>query len=100
MADKTKPIDPRKRQSARGVDAQKLYEHPLVKEFFDKIKTHVRREWENSHAGEGDARERHWQLFQAVCLVETCFVQTIKTGEFAAKELIEDEKRKEKERKK
>lgn len=87
-------------QAARGADAKKIYGHPLVKEFFAKIKSHVRGEWERSAAGDKDAREHQWRIFQAVELVEACFVQTIKTGEFAQKELIEHERRKEKERKK
>lgn len=87
-------------QAARGGAAKQIYGNPLVKEFFAKIRTHLRKEWENSRADQTEQREHNWRLYQAVDMVEACFTQTIKTGEFAAKELAATEKSKEKERKK
>lgn len=74
-------------QAARAEAARRILEDPLVKDFFAKCKSTVRAEWENTVAGEGAAREHHWHLHQAIGLLEECFTQTIRSGEFAAKQL-------------
>lgn len=76
-------------QIARGDEAARAYGSPLVKEFFTKTKEHVRREWENSHPGDGPAREHQWRLFQALAVLEECFTTTIQSGKFAEQTLVE-----------
>jgi hypothetical protein len=74
-------------QADRGAEAARIYNTPLVKEFFTKAKDAVRREWEASDAADGKAREHQWRLFKAIDAIEECFTVTISTGKFAEKEL-------------
>jgi hypothetical protein len=74
-------------QADRGAEAARVYGSPLVKEFFDKAKNAVRREWENSDAADGKAREHQWRLYKALEAIEECFTVTIATGRVAEKEL-------------
>lgn len=96
MSDEKDITQKKQEQMARGDEARRVLESPLVKEFFPKIKEHVRAAWENSAPDDMGEREHQWRLFQAVGLVEACFTETIRTGDFARKELLKQQKEKEK----
>lgn len=72
-------------QIARAAEAKRVLESPLVKEFLDKTKAHIRKEWETTQANEPEAREHQWRLYQVVQLFEDSFKAMIATGDFALK---------------
>ena len=67
--------------------AKQLFENPLLKESFDKLRTLYSESLFNTGATETDAREKLWLAYNVVNKVEQNLLEMIDTGKLAAKQL-------------
>jgi hypothetical protein len=67
--------------------AKALFQDPLLKESFDKLRTLYSESLFNTGATETDAREKLWLAYNVVNKVEQNLLEMIDTGKLAAKQL-------------
>jgi len=67
--------------------AKQLFENPLLKESFDKLKKLYTESLFNTGATEIEAREKLWLAYNVVSKVEQNLLEMIDTGKLAAKQL-------------
>jgi len=67
--------------------AKQLFENPLLKESFDKLRILYSESLFNTGATETDAREKLWLAYNVVNKVEQNLLEMIDTGKLASKQL-------------
>ena len=67
--------------------AKQLFENPLLKESFDKLKKLYTESLFNTGATETEAREKLWLAYNVVSKVEQNLFETLDTGKLASKQL-------------
>ena len=67
--------------------AKQLFENPLLKESFDKLKKLYANSLFNTGAKETEAREKLWLAYNVVGKVEQNLLEMIDTGKLANKQL-------------
>ena len=67
--------------------AKQLFENPLLKESFDKLKKLYTESLFNTGATETEAREKLWLAFNIVGKVEQNLQEILDTGKLASKQL-------------
>ena len=67
--------------------AKQLFENPLLKESFDKLKKLYAESLFNTGAKETEAREKLWLAYNVVGKVEQNLLEILDTGKLASKEL-------------
>ena len=67
--------------------AKQLFENPLLKESFDKLRSLYSESLFNTGATETEAREKLWLAYNVVNKVEQNLLEMIDTGKLAAKQL-------------
>ena len=67
--------------------AKALFQDPLLKESFDKLRTLYSESLFNTGAIETDAREKLWLAYNVVNKVEQNLLEMIDTGKLASKQL-------------
>tara|TARA_R100000900_G_scaffold134145_1_gene111187 strand:+ start:86 stop:379 length:294 start_codon:yes stop_codon:yes gene_type:complete len=67
--------------------AKQLFEEPLLKESFEKLKKLYSESLFNTGATETDAREKLWLAYNVVNKVEQNLLEMIDTGKLASKQL-------------
>jgi len=67
--------------------AKQLFENPLLKESFDKLKKLYANSLFNTGAKENEAREKLWLAYNVVGKVEQNLLEMIDTGKLATKQL-------------
>ena len=67
--------------------AKDLFDNPLVKESFDKLKNLYSTSLLNTGAAENETREKLWLAYQMVGKVEQNLLEMIDTGKLASKQL-------------
>ena len=73
--------------------AKDLFDNPLVKESFDKLKNLYSTSLLNTGANEVDTREKLWLAYNIVGKVEQNLQEVIDTGKLASKQLEEFRKK-------
>lgn len=64
----------------RGRQAQSLLANPLLAEAIEAIKERATKAFQRSTAGDKEAREQAYWLYQAICSVENYLTKTEDTG--------------------
>jgi len=72
---------------ARGRRAEQLLNDEMLKGAFATLKAEYQKAWENSPARDADGRERLWQAFQIVGMIETHLKNVMDNGKIAQHEL-------------
>ena len=67
--------------------AKQLFEEPLLKESFEKLKKLYSESLFNTGATETDAREKLWLAYNVVSKVEQNLFEILDTGKLASKQL-------------
>tara|TARA_Y100001936_G_C15904811_1_gene575250 strand:- start:648 stop:941 length:294 start_codon:yes stop_codon:yes gene_type:complete len=67
--------------------AKQLFENPLVKEAFDKLRKLYQDSLFNTGVNEESTREKLWLAYNIVNKVEQHFIEMIDTGKLAEKQL-------------
>ena len=67
--------------------AKQLFEEPLLKESFEKLKKLYSESLFNTGATETDAREKLWLAYNIVSKVEQNLLEMIDTGKLASKQM-------------
>jgi hypothetical protein len=67
--------------------AKQLFENPLLKESFDKLKKLYTESLFNTGATETEAREKLWLAYNVVSKVEQNLLEILDTGKLASKQL-------------
>ena len=67
--------------------AKQLFEDPLLKESFDKLRNLYSQSLFNTGALEADAREKLWLAYNVVSKVEQNLLEILDTGKLASKQL-------------
>ena len=67
--------------------AKQLFENPLLKESFDKLRTLYSESLFNTGATEIEAREKLWLAYNVVSKVEQNLFEILDTGKLASKQL-------------
>ena len=67
--------------------AKQLFENPLLKESFDKLKKLYTESLFNTGATEIEAREKLWLAYNIVSKVEQNLLEMIDTGKLASKQM-------------
>ena len=67
--------------------AKQLFENPLLKESFDKLRNLYSQSLFNTGALEADAREKLWLAYNVINKVEQNLLEMIDTGKLASKQL-------------
>tara|TARA_R110000782_G_scaffold17700_1_gene49338 strand:+ start:647 stop:940 length:294 start_codon:yes stop_codon:yes gene_type:complete len=67
--------------------AKQLFEDPLLKESFDKLRNLYSQSLFNTGALEADAREKLWLAYNVINKVEQNLLEMIDTGKLASKQL-------------
>jgi len=67
--------------------AKQLFENPLLKESFDKLRSLYSESLFNTGAKETEAREKLWLAYNVVSKVEQNLLEMIDTGKLASKQL-------------
>ena len=67
--------------------AKDLFDNPLVKESFDKLKNLYSTSLLNTGANETDTREKLWLAYNIVSKVEQNLFEILDTGKLASKQL-------------
>ena len=67
--------------------AKQLFENPLLKESFDKLRNLYSTSLLNTGAAENETREKLWLAYQMVGKVEQNLLEMIDTGKLASKQL-------------
>ena len=67
--------------------AKQLFENPLLKESFDKLKKLYTASLFNTGATETEAREKLWLAYNVVSKVEQNLFEILDTGKLASKQL-------------
>ena len=67
--------------------ASQLFEDPLLKESFDKLRSLYSTSLLNTGANETETREKLWLAYQMVGKVEQNLLEMIDTGKLASKQL-------------
>ena len=67
--------------------AKQLFENPLLKESFDKLKKLYTESLFNTGATETEAREKLWLAYNVVSKVEQNLFEILDTGKLASKQL-------------
>tara|TARA_B100001173_G_C15514084_1_gene348501 strand:+ start:22 stop:315 length:294 start_codon:yes stop_codon:yes gene_type:complete len=67
--------------------AKQLFENPLLKESFDKLKKLYTESLFNTGATETEAREKLWLAYNIVSKVEQNLFEILDTGKLASKQL-------------
>ena len=67
--------------------AKQLFENPLLKESFDKLKKLYSKSLFNTGAKETETREKLWLAYNVVGKVEQNLLEMIDTGKLATKQL-------------
>ena len=67
--------------------AKQLFEEPLLKESFEKLKKLYSESLFNTGATETDAREKLWLAYNIVSKVEQNLLEIIDTGKLASKQM-------------
>jgi len=67
--------------------AKQLFENPLLKESFDKLKKLYAESLFNTGAKETEAREKLWLAYNIVGKVEQNLLEILDTGKLASKQL-------------
>jgi|TARA_R100001224_G_scaffold95113_1_gene64702 hypothetical protein len=67
--------------------AKQLFENPLLKESFDKLKKLYSESLFNTGAKETETREKLWLAYNVVGKVEQNLLEIIDTGKLASKQL-------------
>ena len=67
--------------------AKQLFENPLLKESFDKLKKLYAESLFNTGAKETEAREKLWLAYNVVGKVEQNLLEILDTGKLASKQL-------------
>ena len=67
--------------------AKQLFENPLVKEAFDKLRKLYQDSLFNTGVNEESTREKLWLAYNIVNKVEQHFIEMIDTGKLAKKQL-------------
>ena len=67
--------------------AKQLFENPLLKESFDKLRNLYSTSLLNTGANENETREKLWLAYQMVGKVEQNLLEMIDTGKLASKQL-------------
>ena len=67
--------------------AKQLFENPLLKESFDKLKKLYTESLFNTGATETEAREKFWLAYNIVSKVEQNLFEILDTGKLASKQL-------------
>ena len=67
--------------------AKQLFEEPLLKESFEKLKKLYSESLFNTGAIETDAREKLWLAYNVVSKVEQNLLEMIDTGKLASKQM-------------
>ena len=67
--------------------AKQLFENPLLKESFEKLKKLYAESLFNTGAKETEAREKLWLAYNVVGKVEQNLLEILDTGKLASKEL-------------
>ena len=73
--------------------AKQLFENPLLKESFDKLKKLYTESLFNTGATETEAREKLWLAYNIVGKVEQNLQEVMDTGKLASKQLEEFRKK-------
>jgi len=87
-------IERNREQVARGEEAARVLNSPLLKEFFADMRSDCVRNWEHSAIDDVATREDAWKMHKAVSLLEQKLKTAIANGEHARKELLKEEKEK------
>jgi len=83
------------RDKAKGEQAKRERQAPLVHEFLTKAKDACHKRWQESEPDEDDLRDRLYYRLKALEDIEACFKKTIADGELAdanLKQLTEETK--------
>tara|TARA_R110000803_G_scaffold21941_1_gene54804 strand:- start:49 stop:342 length:294 start_codon:yes stop_codon:yes gene_type:complete len=67
--------------------AKQLFQDPLLKESFDKLRNLYSQSLFNTGALEADAREKLWLAYNVINKVEQNLLEMIDTGKLASKQL-------------
>jgi len=67
--------------------AKQLFENPLFKESFDKLRKLYQDSLFNTGVKEQDTREKLWLAYNVVNKVEQHFIELLDTGKLATKQL-------------
>ncbi len=67
--------------------AKQLFDNPLLKESFDKLRKLYTNSLLNTGANENETREKLWLAYQIVGKVEQNLIEMIDTGKLASKQL-------------
>lgn len=67
--------------------AKQLFENPLLKESFDKLKKIYTESLFNTGATETEAREKLWLAYNIISKVEQNLLEILDTGKLASKQL-------------
>ncbi len=67
--------------------AKQLFDNPLLKESFDKLRELYSNSLFNTGAKENETREKLWLAYQMVGKVEQNLIEMIDTGKLASKQL-------------
>ena len=67
--------------------AKQLFENPLFKESFDKLRNLYQDSLFNTGVKEQDTREKLWLAYNVVNKVEQHFIELLDTGKLATKQL-------------
>lgn len=73
---------------ARGDNAKRILEDPLVIEFFDKVENAIEDGWKNTIASDKEARNNAYLMHRLFGNFKGAFEMSVRNGEFAKKELL------------
>lgn len=76
-------------QAARGEDAKRILEHPLVNEAFESIRQTCIDAWENSRGEDTEVRQNAYLMQRLLRNLREQFTLQIANGKHAEKELLE-----------
>lgn len=75
-------------QQLRGEEAERILNHPMVRDALESMKGQIDDAWLNSDPDEHLLRERHYLMRQLIRNFEYEFQRIIRTGEDAGKALM------------
>lgn len=86
----------RQQEQARGREARRLLEHPILVEAFTKLETACSSAWRNSKLGDAQAREKLYLMLSALAEVKAHLTHILETGKLADIDLAKFEAEREK----
>lgn len=81
-------------QADRGVEAERILNHPMVKEALEEMESNIVERWKNTGAEEDRQRYNAYLMYRLLNNFRDQFEQKIKTGKMAEKKLTQIKDRK------